>query len=244
MIHKNMPMCQAVLEHNQLLPLLPRFSIKLGFGEKNVEEVCRLNGVNADFFLEIANAYLDDDYIPQIDLFSFPLGAMVAYLTSTHDYYITVALPKIEHKIHLLLEGSTLSEKERGLVSNFFNDYRKEFMDHISREEERVLPYILELEKQCLKEEPDKTFITRLQHNSIKVFAQEHDRLENSLENLSRLIIKYLPPFEDFDLCYQVLSDLSDLVRDLIDHAHMEDKVLIPRVAELEQQLIQKLDAG
>lgn len=244
MIKKSMPMCQAVLEHHQLLPLLPRFNIELGFGEKSVEEVCRLNGVNADFFLEIANAYLNEDYIAQTDLSLFPLSAMVKYLTSTHTYYIEIALPRMEHKIHRLLDGSGLSENERGLVSGFFNDYRKEFLEHISREEQHVLPYILELEEQSLQEEPDREFMTTLQHYTIREFAQEHDRLENSLENLSKLIIKYLPPFEDFDLCYQVLTDLSDLVKDLIEHARMEDKVLIPRVAELEQRLIQKLDAG
>jgi len=242
MIKKNMSMCQAVLEHHQLLPLLPRFNIELGFGERSVEEVCRLNRVNTDFFLEIANAYLNEDYIPQTDLSLFPVSAVVEYLTCTHTYYIDIALPGMEQKIHRLLDGSSLSEKERGLVSDFFNDYKKEFMDHISREEQRVLPYILELEKQSLKKEPDREFISTLQEYTITEYAQEHDRLENSLENLSKLIIKYLPPFEDFDLCYQVLTDLSDLVRDLIDHAHIEDKVLVPRVAELEQRLIQKLD--
>ena len=40
MITKEMHMCQAVLENPQLLPLFPRFNMKLGFGEMNVEEVC------------------------------------------------------------------------------------------------------------------------------------------------------------------------------------------------------------
>jgi len=243
MISKNIPMCQAVLEHHRLLPLLPRFNIRLGFGEKSVDEVCRLNHVTTDFFMEISNAYLDDDYIPQTDLSLFPLGDLVGYLTSTHHYYLEVAIPKIERKIHQLLDGSALSEKERGLVSGFFNDYRKEFLEHVSREEQIVLPYILELEKQFLKEKPDGQFMKRLQGYTIRDFAREHDRLETSLENLSRLIIKYLPPFEDFDLCHQVLTDLADLVRDLIDHAHMEDKVLVPRVAELEQHLLRKFEA-
>lgn len=243
MIEKNMTMCQAVLDNHQLLPLFPRFNIELGFGEKSVEEVCRLNGVNPDFFLEIANAYLNEDYIPQTDLSLFSLSTMVEYLTSTHFYYIHVALPRMEQKILLLLDGSSLSEKERRLVAGFFEDYKQEFLDHIAREEERVLPYILELEKQSEREEPDRAFISTLRAYPITDFAQEHDRLENSLENLSKLIIKYLPPFEDFDLCHQVLTDLSGLVRDLIDHAHMEDKVLVPRVAEMEQRLIHKLEA-
>ncbi|RPI42814.1 MAG: hemerythrin domain-containing protein, partial [Bacteroidetes bacterium] len=64
MITRNMSMCEAVLENHRLLPLFPRFNIRLGFGEMSVEEVCSHFEVNTEFFLEIANAYLDVDYIP------------------------------------------------------------------------------------------------------------------------------------------------------------------------------------
>ena len=240
MITKEMPMCQVVMENHQLLPLFPRFNLKLGFGEKSVEEVCRIHRVNPDFFLEIANAYLDEDYVPGEGFKLFSLGTVVHYLTGTHVYYLETALPQVEENIFKLLEQSSLSKKEISLVTEFFNDYKAEFLEHISREDKQVLPYILELEEQAAREKPDPSFIKKLHHYSINAFEQEHDRLETSLENLSRLIIKYLPPFEDFRLCNQVLNDLSALVKDLVDHANMEDKVLIPRVAELEQQLLQK----
>lgn len=233
-----MSMARAVLEHNQLLPLLARFNIRMGFGEMNVEEVCMAHGVNPDFFLEIANAYLDNEYVPMKGLSHFTLGAVVEYLTATHSYYLDVALPRMEKKILRLLDQSGLSHKEIKLVSGFFNDYKQEFLDHISREEKEILPYILELERQSLKDQPDPVFLEQLESYSIKEFEKEHDRLEYSLENLSKLIIKYLPPFDDQELCIQVLRDLDELVKDLVDHADMEDKVLIPRVAELEQQLI------
>ena len=239
MISKKMPMGQAVLDHHQLLPLFARFGITMGFGEKSVEEVCRDHNVNPEFFLEIANAYLDEDYVPLNDLSNFSLGAVVEYLTSTHTYYLDVALPRMEGKIRELLDHSELSDKKILLVTGFFNDYKKDFMTHISQEEQDILPYILELEKQSLLDKPDQEFIERLENYSISEFASEHDRLETSLENLSKLIIKYLPPFHDQELCIQVLRDLSELTKDLADHADMEDKVLIPRVVKLEQQLLQ-----
>lgn len=240
MITKEMQMCQAVLENPQLLPLFPRFNMKLGFGEMTVEEVCIAHRVNTDFFLEIANAYLDEDFIPGEGFSLFSLGTVVQYLTSTHTYYVLTALPQVEDNIHRLLDQSELSQKEIDLVTGFFNDYKKDFMVHISEEEEKVLPYILELEEQSTRVKSDPEFIEKLQNYSILEFEKEHDRLETSLENLSRLIIKYLPPFEDFQLCNQVLSDLAALVKDLVDHANMEDKVLIPRVNELEKYLLQK----
>jgi len=237
MISRERPMYRVVLENLQLLPLLPRFNLKSGFGELSVAEVCRAHGLNTDFFLEIANAYLDELYVPEEGLSLFSLGTMVDYIKSTHSYYTEIALPQVEEKIHRLLEPSSLSEKEVLLVTNFFNDYKKDFLSHISQEEEHILPYMLELESQSLLENPDPSFIQKLQSYSISEFEKEHDRLEISLKHLSELIIKYLPPFDDFQLCYQVLNDLSILMKDLVDHADMEDKILIPRVAELERQL-------
>jgi len=52
----------------------------------------------------------------------------------------------VEEKIFSLLEQSSLSDKEIRLVTDFFNDYKADFLDHISREDQQVLPYILELE--------------------------------------------------------------------------------------------------
>lgn len=234
-------MYMVVLENLQLLPLLPRFNLKSGFGDMSVDEVCCAHGVNTSFFLEIANAYLDELYVPGEGLSLFSLGSMVNYIKSTHDYYTNIALPTVEEKIHQLVERSSLSKKEVGLVINFFNDYKKDFMIHISQEEEQVLPYILELEKQASLEKPDPAFIQKLRTYSISEFEKEHDRLEISLKHLSELIIKYLPPFDDLQLCHQVLNDLSRLMRDLIDHADMEDKVLIPRVSELEKELLNRV---
>lgn len=235
-----MAMCRAVLENDRLLPLFARFKIRLGFGEKSVEEVCMAHGVDPDFFMEIANAYLDEDDNPREDLAHFPLKSMVKYLLATHAFYLEVALPRVEDLIVQLLNQPELSEKEVNLLSGFFNDYKKDFMQHISQEENEVLPYILELEKESLQKDPSPEFVSRLANYSIRKFAQEHDRLEYSLENLSRLIIKYLPPIEDQELCLKVLSELADLVKDLVDHADMEDKVLIPRVADLEQLLMSR----
>lgn len=233
-------MCRALLENDSLLPLIPRFNMQLGFGEKSVEEVCLDSGVDPDFFLEIANAYLDREDTPREELAHFPLESMVKYLRATHAYYLDVALPRVEGLISQLLVQPELSKKEASLISDFFGDYKEEFMQHILQEENEVLPYILDLEKQSLLDKPDPDFVFKLKAYSISTFEQEHDRLEYSLENLSRLIIKYLPPLEKQELCLRVLGELADLVKDLVDHANMEDRVLIPGVSKLEQLILSR----
>jgi regulator of cell morphogenesis and NO signaling len=240
MITRDMPMYRVMLENLQLLPLLPRFNLRQHFGEESVDQVCRDHGVNTEFFLEIANAYLDDMYVPGEGLSLFPLKAMVDYISSTHTYYTEIAIPLVEEKIHRLMKYSRLSEKEVLLVTNFFNDYKEDFMDHLSQEEEEILPYVLELERQASLDVPDPDFLNRLQTYSISEFEKEHERLEISLKHLSEFIIKYLPPFDDKRLCHEVLNDLAVLMKDLVDHADLEDKILIPRVAELEKKVLQR----
>lgn len=239
MIAKEMSMCQVLLDHPRLLPLFPRFRLKLGFGEMTVEQVCDAHGVDSGFFLEIANAYLDKAYVPGAGLSEIPLGMVVHYLKNTHSYYQETALPQVEDHILRFLEQLDLATREKNLVIRFFEDYKKEFTDHLDEEEQHVLPYILELEHQSKLEQPEPEFLERLRSYSIREFEKGHDRLETSLENLSRLIIKYLPPCNDFQLCQQVLDRLSALVQDLVDHAEMEDKILIPRVACLEEKMLQ-----
>ena len=41
MIHKDTPLGRALLDYNQLLPLLSRFHMELGFGESTVDALHR-----------------------------------------------------------------------------------------------------------------------------------------------------------------------------------------------------------
>ena len=86
LITKNVSMAAALLENDQILGLLPRFNIDLGFGEQTVDEVCCSNGVNTAFFIEIVNSYISYDYIARTDLAELPLSVVVEYLKNTHAY--------------------------------------------------------------------------------------------------------------------------------------------------------------
>ncbi|MBE0655442.1 MAG: hypothetical protein IH594_16695, partial [Bacteroidales bacterium] len=50
--------------------------------------------------------------------------------------------------------------------------------------------------------------------------------------------IKYLPPCSDKALCNRLLMELFRLEKDLKAHAELEDKVLIPKIAGMEEYLL------
>ena len=80
--------------------------------------------------------------------------------------------------------------------------------------------------------------VKKIKNYSINDFAIEHDNVEEKLYDLKNIIIKYLPPCKNKTLCARILIELFRLEKDLNAHALLEDKVLIPKVAKMEEILL------
>ena len=238
-ITKEMKMADVIFFNFQLLPVITRFGIRLGFGERSVLEVCREYNVNLEFFIEITNSFIDDEYIPQTALTSFPINLIVDYLHKTHDYYMQEKIPEIETMIHEMVNCKGGEKHKRQLLENFFSEYKKELTNHINREEEVVQPYVLEIEKAFFNKKLSKELYLKIKKYSIEDFAGEHDNVEEKLNDLKNIIIKYLPPCGNPSLCNKILTELFRLEKDLNAHARLEDKVLIPKVARIEKLLLE-----
>jgi regulator of cell morphogenesis and NO signaling len=237
-ITPDMKMADVLFHNYSLLPVISRFNIKLGFGDKTVSEVCRDSDVNIDFFLEITNSFVDEDYIPQKELNSFPVSLIVKYLKKTHVYYLDEKIPEIEGYIHLVLKEEKSGNDKFKLVESFFTEYKQELTNHINREETNVHPYVLEVETAFLKNKIEKDLYAKIRKYSINDYASEHDNVEEKLFDLKNIIIKYLPPTNSTGLCNTILIELFRLEKDLNAHASLEDKVLIPKVAAMEEELL------
>jgi regulator of cell morphogenesis and NO signaling len=244
-ITPEMKMADVIHLNYSLLPVITRFNIELGFGDLSVEEVCKKHDVNLDFFIEITNSFVDDDYIPQKDLNTFPVNLIVQYLQKTHDYYLDEKIPELNEMINEISgsESMDITDNNIGLIKNFFKEYKEELEHHIEREEKSVQPYVLRIEQAFLNKDIDSELLRSIKTYSINDFAKEHDNVEEKLYDLKNIIIKYLPPFEDKALCNKILLELFRLEKDLNAHAMLEDKVLIPKVAKMEEVLLKNKDA-
>ncbi len=237
-ITRDMKMADVIHLNYTLLPVITRFGIDLGFGDKSVETVCRERQINLDFFIEITNSFIDEDYIPQKELDSFPVSLMIDYLKKTHRYYLEEKIPELEEMIHKMASSIPSEKNKAVLVKNFFTEYRTELEHHIMREEKKVQPYILEIEQAYLSNSLSDELHDKIRNYSMKDFAGEHDNVEEKLFDLKNIIIKYLPPCADRALCNRILMELFRLEKDLNAHAALEDKVLIPKVADMERLLL------
>lgn len=209
--------------HN-LIFMLPRFGIAFGFGDKNVNEVCQHFGVSRDFFLLICNVYTFDAYLPsQKTILATDMQPLVPFLLASHHYYLRERLPHIENHLTKIAEQS--AEKHGNTLKQFFTGYKNEVANHFAYEENILFPYIQKL-----------TCGTADSSYRIGNFADDHSNIEDKLEDLTNIIIKYLPGTSLINHLNSVLFDIFELADDLNKHALIENKILVPYVQQLERK--------
>jgi regulator of cell morphogenesis and NO signaling len=241
LFHENTKMAELIHANYQLLPILNRFDIHLGFGDRTIAEVCEVQKVNLVFFLEIINSFNDHHYFPQTQLQTFPLKLIISYIKKSHSYYLDHKIPQIENLIkHLSLLADPSTKNAFQLIEKFFNEYKEELLEHIQYEEKRVYPYVLAIDQAFLSGTIEDSVKKMIKAQSINKYAKEHHNIEDKLYDLKNLIIKYLPPSNDYTLSNTLLVELFRLERDLNDHSRIEDKVLVPKVQRLENELLSR----
>ena len=220
---KDAKLAELLAGNRSLLPLLTRFGIGLGFGDRSVEEVCRMNKVSADLFLIICEIYTDNGFKPvPSELRHIDMSGLLPYLKASHQYYLDERFPHLEEHLQRIIEAC--GPKYGPMLSHFYDEYKREVMRHIQYyEEEVVFPYIEELRQ---GHRPDSYQINEFRHN--------HTNIQDVLDDMMNILLKYLPgdilPKERIEISLDIM-ELSD---DLNRHSLIEDHILIPYVESLE----------
>ncbi len=217
-----------LIHHNyNLLPVLNRFGIKLGVKEKTVENLCLEKNINPNFFLAIVNTFNNEEYFPQEELLSFSPLEIIEYLKRTHRYYLNYVIPKLDSQLEELIQSRTSENQGLQMVSQFYRTYKEELEEHIDYEEKTVFPYI---EKMVTNNKSEGNY-------SIISFEKEHTNIDEKLNDLKSLIIKYLSPDYNENLCNEFLITLFRFEKDIYDHARIEDVILLNQAKRIEKNI-------
>ncbi|PXX96020.1 hypothetical protein DF185_20900 [Marinifilum breve] len=236
-IKENMKMADVIQMNYMLIPVIHRFGIELGFGDKTVAQVCKDSVVDLNFFLQLVNAYHDQDYFPKEELQTIPVREIVAYLKMTHASYLNNTVTEIEQKIISLEQEGSEDKKYIALIRNFFEGYKTELTDHIMREEDVVFPYVLAVDEILKTEQFTGKNKEVFESFSIEKYEEEHDDIEEKLMDLRTIMIKYVAPPANTNLYHSIIQDLFRLEEDLNYHSRIEDKVLIPKIILMEKSI-------
>ena len=111
------------------------------------------------------------------------------------------------------------------IVEKFFIDYKRQVENHFAYEESVVFPYVRAL----IKGEQQESY-------TIEQFEENHSNIDETLNDLKNIVMKYLPETCDNVLRNEVLYRIFRLEADLARHTLIENMVLIPMVNKLEER--------
>ena len=152
-------------------------------------------------------------------------------LRKGHRYYMEVMVPGLADALERMT--APCGEHQRRTFWKFFNDYKEELTVHFAYEENVVFPYI----EAMLQNERSGQY-------TIGEYEQNHSNVQEKLDDLKNLIVKYLPPECSPEDARQVLGSLYALELDLGKHTFIEDDVLIPAARRLEERVAPAPEGG
>lgn len=216
-------MRDLVRNNSELILVMGRFDISLGFGDKTVREVCRTHHVDEKTFLAVVNYVAGRDYRFE----DVSLSSLIRYLKQSHEYFLDFNLPNIRRKLIEAVDCSDGNDIAM-LIIRFYDEYVQAVRKHMEYENETVFSYVEQLLQGHLK-----------RNYTISEFASKHAPIGDKLKELKDVIIRCYPEKNNY-LLNAALLEIISCEQDLTSHCMIEDKLFVPAVKLIEQQLREK----
>lgn len=231
LVYPNMQMSEVVEEHPSLIPVINRFGIRLGLGDKSVKTICDEYQLDTDFLLTVINTFLNEEYFPERKLQTFHTLQIIDYLTKTNQDYLRYQLPNIERHLTSFISMSTPGNNALNLIGKFFSSFKEELTARIEKDNTVWFPYCLALsEKINGCQASGETGVFQLTGEQ-----RLEDPIEALLSDLKGIMVKHLSGDYNENLCYAVIFGISSLEKDIKQHNRIRYRILTPVVSAMEK---------
>jgi DNA-binding CsgD family transcriptional regulator len=200
---------EVIEENHQLIPVVNRFGIKLGLGDKSIGEICNSAGINTEFFLAILNTFLNEDYFPEKRLQKFDIQLVIKYLKQTDAYLIHGQLHNLEKHLNAFITMSDPNNAQMKLISRLFSEFKRELTGQIEQGLVKgdTPPVLLADLKSIIIKHISGNFNENMCYAVIFTI----DSLQKDLEKQNRIREKILNPMID-ELTESGIEDLQGLI--------------------------------
>ena len=210
-IYKSMILSDIIYRNPTIIPIISRFGIQLGLGDKTILEIAREHDIDADFFVLVLNTYLNEDYFPEVELQSLTAEQVSEYLTKTDDYYLHLQLPNIEKHLNAFIRMSTLPVTAGGQ----YGEKGKTEETDGTENPLTLLSKLLEDFKEALRVQ-------------IEDPSRPGDQAEQILAEMQHIMIRFLSGNYNENLCYATVFAVNSMENDLRRHNRIRRRIFHP----------------
>lgn len=225
---------EYVSENHLLIPIINRFGIRLGLGDKSVQTICNEYNLNADFFLAVINTYLNEDYFPEKKLQSFDINLIADYLHRTDSYYVNAQLTNIEKHLNAFVSISDPTNKQLVLIKPLFYKFKEELLGRISRGllgDDEALALLMDIKNILIKHisgnfNENLCYAVIFSVGSMLTDLEKHNRIRNKI--LKPMVAELNEAgIDDWENLLPQKDDLHSQKSDELSHREIEVLTLI-----------------
>ncbi len=201
-------------------------------GGRSIQEACADAGVNVDeLMLEIGKGRPAEARQWQNE----SLKSLQAYIVGTHHVFTREIMETIVQLADKVAMRHGPRHAEVIELAKVAHAMYGDLMPHMLKEEQVLFPYIVQMETAVMNGEPAPTPFFGTVKNPIRMMMNEHDAVGDMLRE-ARVITKDYSLPEDACLSFRALYErMLDVEKDLHEHIHLENNVLFPRAASMEE---------
>lgn len=213
-------LCEVIVDEPSVVPVINRFDIVLGVGDRTIKSICKEKGIDTSFFITILNAFIHESFFLENVTGAFNAGDVVDYLRKTNNSYLRNQLPNIERHFAALISRSD-SNNNLPLLFNFYREVKTEIERHIDSDNQWF--------DAIISAEQSNSEVS-VAGNAVQA---ESDSIEDKLSDLINMFVIHLRGDYDRNLCHAVLFAVISLEKDICQNNRIRNRVLRPLVDAL-----------
>lgn len=213
-------LCEVIVDEPSVVPVINRFDIVLGVGDRTIKSICKEKGIDTSFFITILNAFINESFFLENVTGAFNAGDVVDYLCKTNNSYLRNQLPNIERHFAALISRSD-SNNNLPLLFNFYREVKTEIERRIDSDNQWF--------DAIISAEQSNSEVS-VAGNAVQA---ESDSIEDKLSDLINMFVIHLRGDYDRNLCHAVLFAVISLEKDICQNNRIRNRVLRPLVDAL-----------
>lgn len=213
-------LCEVIVDEPSVVPVINRFNIVLGVGDRTIKSICKEKGIDTSFFITILNAFIHESFFLENVTGAFNAGDVVDYLRKTNNSYLRNQLPNIERHFAALISRSD-SNNNLPLLFNFYIEVKTEIERRIDSDNQWF--------DAIISAEQSNSEVS-VAGNAVQA---ESDSIEDKLSDLINMFVIHLRGDYDRNLCHAVLFAVISLENDIRQNNRIRNRVLRPLVDAL-----------
>ena len=205
-------------------------------GDRTVSDACAAKGLPPTTVIEEIEAALATPEAGAPRFNEWDLPSLTSYIVANHHGYVRHAIPTLLQHTRKIAAVHGENHRELADVSALFDGVAEEMLMHMQKEERMLFPYIDALARAAMAGQPAPVAPFGSVQNPIRMMEMEHESAGNAMARINELTRGYQPP-DDACTTYKVcLQELDAFERDLHAHVHLENNILFPKAASLEER--------